>query len=342
MATIKRDTRVTASQGLACMGIAGVFSKTATCPLDVVKILSQVGTFHCKRGFLNTFRLVYQKEGLRAFWKGNLVACSRLLPYSTVHLSAYKRIVHLHMDELGCISPGCAVVAGGLAGIVAALLTYPLEVAETRLVVQSCRDPSYRGLVHALRAVRRQEGLRALYRGASLTVVGAIPFSLGCYVVYVNLDKLWREPSSHLSPGQDFVNGCVAAGVAQTLSFPFETVKRKMQAQSAVLPHCGGADVHFTGVVDCFRQVIKAKGVLSLWSGLTANLVKIVPYFGLLFSSFEFSKQVCLYRNGYIVSPLSYQPAPGVDQSLGPHELREVQRYLRNRNFRSEQPAMRG
>nr|XP_015207070.1 PREDICTED: solute carrier family 25 member 43 isoform X3 [Lepisosteus oculatus] len=231
MATIKRDTRVTASQGLACMGIAGVFSKTATCPLDVVKILSQVGTFHCKRGFLNTFRLVYQKEGLRAFWKGNLVACSRLLPYSTVHLSAYKRIVHLHMDELGCISPGCAVVAGGLAGIVAALLTYPLEVAETRLVVQSCRDPSYRGLVHALRAVRRQEGLRALYRGASLTVVGAIPFSLGCYVVYVNLDKLWREPSSHLSPGQDFVNGCVAAGVAQTLSFPFETVKRKMQIE---------------------------------------------------------------------------------------------------------------
>lgn len=46
-------------------------------------------------------------------------------------------------------------------------------------------------------------------------------------------------------------------------------------------------------------------------------------------------KQVCLYRNGYIISPLSYKLAPGVDQSLGPYELEEVKRYLRNRNFGS-------
>lgn len=64
---------------------------------------------------------------------------------------------------------------------------------------------------------------------------------------------------------------------------------------------------------------------------------QIVPYFGLLYTCFEMCKQVCLYRNGYIVSPLSYTLAPGVDQSLGPHELEEVRRYLRNRNFRSQE-----
>lgn len=60
--------------------------------------------------------------------------------------------------------------------------------------------------------------------------VGAFPFSVGCYAVYMNLDKLWQEPSFRFTPLQNFINGCVAAGVAQTLSYPFETVKRKMQA----------------------------------------------------------------------------------------------------------------
>ncbi|KAJ8351224.1 hypothetical protein SKAU_G00227000 [Synaphobranchus kaupii] len=283
---------------------------------------------------------VYQNEGLRALWKGNMVSCLRLFPYSAIHLATYKKIVHLHMDELGYISQWRAIAAGGLAGITAALVTYPLEVVETRLIAQNCRQPTYRGVLHTLSNIVHSEGLKALYRGYSLTVIGAVPFSLGCYAVYINLDNLWQEPSVRFTPLQNFINGCVAAGLAQTLSFPFETVKRKMQAQNALLPHCGGADVHFSGMLDCFRQVINNKGILSLWSGLTANMIKIVPYFGLLFSCFEMCKQICLYRNGYIVSPLSYQLTPGVDQSLGPSELEEVKRYLRNRNFCSKQSTI--
>ncbi|TRY97943.1 hypothetical protein DNTS_000280 [Danionella cerebrum] len=246
-------------------------------------------------------------------------------------------IVQHHIDGLGNISQWRAIVAGGLAGISAALVTYPLEVVETRLIAQNRQEPTYRGLLHSLSIIYRNEGLHALYRGFSLTVLGAVPFSFGCYAVYVNLDKLWQERHVRFTSLQNFINGCLAAGVAQTLSFPFETVKKKMQAQSMFLPHCGGVDVHFSGMMDCFRQVIKNKGVMALWSGLTANMVKIVPYFGLLFSCFEMCKQVCLYRNGYIISPLSYKLKPGVDQSLGPHELQEFKRYLRNRKLHSAQ-----
>lgn len=342
MATVKKDARLTSSQSLLCVGFAGIFSKTVTSPLEVVKILSQIGTFHCKRGFLHSFVLICQNEGLRAFWKGNMVSCLRLFPYSAIHLATYKNIVNLHIDELGDISQWRAIVAGGLAGISAALATYPLEVVETRLIAQNCQGPTYRGLLHSLSVIYRNEGLQALYRGFSLTVLGAVPFSVGCYAVYINLDQLWQERHVRFTSLQNFINGCLAAGVAQTLSFPFETVKKKMQAQSLILPHCGGVDVHFNGMVDCFRQVIKNKGVMALWSGLTANMVKIVPYFGLLFSCFEMCKQVCLYRNGYIISPLSYKLKPGVDQSLGPYELQEFKRYLRNRKSQKAQSSSIG
>ncbi|XP_020369164.2 solute carrier family 25 member 43 [Rhincodon typus] len=336
----KRDSRLTSCQSLACGALAGLLSRSLTCPLDVVKVLSQVGTFHSKRGFLRTFRIVLEAEGLRALWKGNGVACVRLFPYSTVQLSAYNRFVSFFMDDFGHISHWSAIVAGSLAGIVAAVLTYPAELIETRLIVQNSTAPTYRGIIHTFLTIYTKEGFLALYRGASLTVLGSVPFSAGSFLVYINLDKLWNKPNVKLTTLQNFGNGCLAAGVAQTLSFPFETVKRKMQAQSPLLPHYGGVDVHFTGVVDCFKQIVKTKGVLSLWNGLTANLVKIVPYYGLMFSTFEFCKRVCLYKNGYIVSPLSYRLSPGVDQSLGAEELWELRRLIREKSFKTNQSTL--
>ncbi|NWT84632.1 S2543 protein, partial [Lanius ludovicianus] len=87
------------------------------------------------------------------------------------------------------------------------------------------------GIFHAFYKIYHQEGLRALYRGVSPAILGAVPFSAGSFFVYISLDKIWQEPIVHFTPLQNFINGCVAAAVAQTLSFPFETVKRKMQVQ---------------------------------------------------------------------------------------------------------------
>jgi solute carrier family 25 protein 43 len=48
----------------------------------------------------------------------------------------------------------------------------------------------------------------------------------------MNLEKVWNGPRDRFSHLQNFANVCVAAAVSQTLSFPFDTVKRKMQVRS--------------------------------------------------------------------------------------------------------------
>ncbi|MEE6496890.1 hypothetical protein FKM82_002518 [Ascaphus truei] len=275
MASLKRDNRLSSWQGTLCGGVAGVVSRSVTAPLDVVKVLTQVGTFHSKQGFLRTFQLLCQAEGVRAFWKGNFTACVRLFPLSTIQVSAYHKFTVLFMDDLGHISQWKALAAGSLSGMLAAVVIYPSDVIKTRLIVQNSLQPTYRGIIHALCSIYYQEGFLSLYRGVSLTVLGAIPFSVGLFLMDISLDRMWQDPGIQFTPLQYFVNGCLAAGVAQTLSFPLETVKRKMQAQSQVLPHCGGVDVHFNGMLDCFRQTVKTKGVLGLWNGLTANLLKV-------------------------------------------------------------------
>uniref|UniRef100_A0A8C3I6Z2 Solute carrier family 25 member 43 n=1 Tax=Chrysemys picta bellii TaxID=8478 RepID=A0A8C3I6Z2_CHRPI len=229
MATWKRDGRVTGCQRLGCAGLAGALSLSLTAPLELLTVLAQVGTSPPWRGLWQAGRSVCQAEGIGALWKGNLTACLRLFPYSALQLASYRRFVMLFTDDLGHISQWSAIMAGSLAGTVATIVTYPTDVVKTRLIVQNRLEPSYKGILHAFYIIYHQEGFLALYRGVSLTVLGAIPFSAGSFFVYINLNKIWQEPNFRFSPLQNFINGCLAAGVAQTLSFPFETVKRKMQ-----------------------------------------------------------------------------------------------------------------
>lgn len=87
------DERLTFLQSLFCGGIAGVLSRTVTSPLEVVKVLSQVGTPELRFGFIRSFNRIYQREGLKAFWKGNGINCLRLVPYSAVQLAAFHNLL---------------------------------------------------------------------------------------------------------------------------------------------------------------------------------------------------------------------------------------------------------
>ncbi|XP_051034367.1 solute carrier family 25 member 43 isoform X2 [Phodopus roborovskii] len=232
MATWRRDSRLTCSQRLLCAGLAGAFSLSLTAPLELATVLAQVGMVQGHtQGLWATGRRVWLAEGPRALWKGNGVACLRLFPCSMVQLAAYRKFVVLFMDDLGHISQWSSIVAGSLAGMVSMIVTYPTDLIKTRLIVQNMLKPSYRGLIHAFSTIYQQEGFLALYRGVSLTVLGAVPFSAGSLLVYMNLEKIWNGPRDRFSHLQNFANVCMAAAVSQTLSFPFDTVKRKMQAR---------------------------------------------------------------------------------------------------------------
>nr|DAD26558.1 TPA_asm: hypothetical protein HUJ06_028026 [Nelumbo nucifera] len=139
----------TVSQLLAG-GIAGAVSKTCTAPLARLTILFQVQGMHSDVATLSkasiwreASRIIYE-EGFRAFWKGNLVTIAHRLPYSSVSFYAYERYKNLlqsipglehHRENLSadlCVR----LVGGGLAGITAASITYPLDLVRTRLAAQ--------------------------------------------------------------------------------------------------------------------------------------------------------------------------------------------------------------
>ncbi|XP_022955277.1 ADP,ATP carrier protein ER-ANT1-like isoform X1 [Cucurbita moschata] len=74
----------------------------------------------------------------------------------------------------------------------------------------------------------------------------------------------------------DFAMGGVAAIVAKTAAAPIERVKLLLQNQGELLKR-GHLKNPYLGIHDCFRRVLKEEGILSLWRGNQANVIRYFP-----------------------------------------------------------------
>ena len=74
----------------------------------------------------------------------------------------------------------------------------------------------------------------------------------------------------------DFLMGGVSAAVSKTAAAPIERVKLLIQNQDEMLK-TGRLSEPYKGIGDCFARTIKDEGVLSLWRGNTANVIRYFP-----------------------------------------------------------------
>lgn len=311
-------------------------SRTVTSPLDVVKIMAQIGAKETREGFLKSFRNIYSNEGIRGFWKGNAIACLRLFPYNATMFASYAKLkVWLCDPSTGSLSPFNSLLAGSLAGVFATVATYPLDMVKTRLTADhSDKSRSkYQNISHAFRTIYIEEGKLAFYKGMSTSILGVIPFAGCTFMAYEFLDQAWGKPKRDMTVLENFINGCLAAAFAQTFSYPFDTIRKKLQAQSRTVKDHMKPDVEFEGMIDAFRQTVRKNGFFGLWRGTTANLAKVVPYAGAMFAFYETSKRFFLWWNGYSSSPIRDVPIPGVDQAMNPKQLRAWYQELADRGI---------
>lgn len=100
---------------------------------------------------------------------------------------------------------------------------------------------------------------------------------------------------------EDFMIGGVAAGVSKTVAAPIERVKLLIQNQGEMLK-TGRLDVPYNGVGDCFKRVVAAEGVGSLWRGNMANVYRYFPTQALNFAFKDYYKRLFAQdkvRDGY-------------------------------------------
>ncbi|KAI0274832.1 eukaryotic ADP/ATP carrier [Gloeopeniophorella convolvens] len=89
----------------------------------------------------------------------------------------------------------------------------------------------------------------------------------------------------------DFLMGGVSAAVAKTSAAPIERIKLLVQNQDEMIKQ-GRLSHPYKGVVDCFSRTYKDEGLLALWRGNTANVIRYFPTQALNFAFKDYFKSL--------------------------------------------------
>jgi adenine nucleotide transporter 17 len=213
-----------------------------------------------------------------------------------------------------------------IAGIFNALLTNPLWVANLRLVKENFPSssqssslppsssllvrerPRYRGLIHCLQQICKQEGILQLWAGtgASLLLVSNPAIQ---YYIYekckMNLLKRhetrFSTSRSSLRPMEAFLVGALAKGIATIATYPLQLAQVIMRLQTSC-----HAEKHenqivndtmqerkshstkvYSNLLDCMVTLYKGGGIKALYTGINAKMIQTILSSALTFLTYE-------------------------------------------------------
>jgi len=166
--------------------------------------------------------------------------------------------------------PGKAVLAGGFAGGLEILCTFPTEYVKTQLQLDSrAVTPRYTGIMDCVGKTVKAHGPLGLYRGLSSLLYGSIPKASVRFMGYEALRNKLMDADGKLTQGRTVLCG-LGAGVMEAVVIvcPMETVKVKfIHDQNQANPKYRG---FFHGV----REIVKSEGIVGTYQGLTATVLK--------------------------------------------------------------------
>ena len=171
-------------------GVSGTIAKTCTAPIERVKLLIQTqdanpriinGEVVRYDGIIDCFKRVSTEQGITAFWRGNLTNAIRYFPTQAFNF-AFKdsiRALFPKVDKRSEFTKFFAinVLSGGMAGAGSLMLVYPLDYARTRLASDiGAGKQIFHGLRDCISKTARKSGIRGLYNGLGIAIVGIIPY----------------------------------------------------------------------------------------------------------------------------------------------------------------------
>lgn len=151
-------------------------------PTAVVTQRMQVGQF---ASLTEALGRTYGGGGLRAFYVGYGTTVMREIPFAFIQFPIYERLKWLWSAFQGReTNPAQGAACGSMAGAIASALTTPLDVAKTRIMLETKEggaEPRYTGTVQTLRLIATEEGVLALFKGITprvtwITIGGFIFF----------------------------------------------------------------------------------------------------------------------------------------------------------------------
>ncbi|XP_060103314.1 ADP/ATP translocase 4 [Heteronotia binoei] len=263
-------------------GVAAAVSKTTVAPVERVKLLLQVQASSKQiradqryRGMIDCFVRIPKEQGFLSYWRGNLANVIRYFPTQALNFAfkdKYKQIFMSGIDKEKQFGKWFLLnlASGGAAGATSLCVVYPLDFARTRLGADIGKGPEerqFKGLGDCLVKVVKSDGPRGLYQGFGVSVQGIIVYRASYFGCYDTIKGLLPNPKD--------ISFILSFAIAQTvtifsgiLSYPFDTVRRRMMMQS------GETERQYKGTIDCFIKIYQHEGIPAFFRGAFSNVLR--------------------------------------------------------------------
>nr|GLL21659.1 calcium-binding mitochondrial carrier protein SCaMC-1-like [Ipomoea trifida] len=290
---------VHASKYLIAGGVAGAASRTATAPLDRLKVVLQVQT--TRASIMPAVKSIWKEGGILGFFRGNGINILKVAPESAIKFYTYEMlknaIGHAEGRDQSDIGTSGRLIAGGLAGAVAQTAIYPMDLVKTRLQTYACEGGKVPHLGKLSIDIWLREGPRAFYRGLVPSILGIIPYAgidLAAYEALKNFSKTYILHDSEPGPLVQLGSGTISGALGATCVYPLQVIRTRMQAQPM---HTNTA---YKGMFDVFLRTFRHEGLRGFYKGLFPNLLKVVPAASITYLVYEsMKKSLDLERNRF-------------------------------------------
>jgi len=250
-----------------------IFAKCMGTPVDRIQLILQNQVEMLKNGLLkrpflgisDCFSFIKNKEGIRYFWRGNIpnllflrLSLSKHFPFFTQQ-SFGRRYGEVYLREL--------VFLG---------IFYPFNFCQTRLAtdVNTTGKIAFQGMFDLSRKIWKTDKVQGFYRGFSSSCCGIFfghGVALGLYNNYLN------------KPNEIVWLAYIATSIV--LSYPFETVSRRMMMRS-------GEQSKYINFIHAFRTIVKTEQPLALYRGISLYIPHMMMlWIGFrVFATYQFNK----------------------------------------------------
>ncbi|KAJ9132905.1 hypothetical protein P3X46_033725 [Hevea brasiliensis] len=271
-------------------GVAGATSRTATAPLDRLKVVLQVQTTHAR--IMPAIRDIWREGGVLGFFRGNGLNVLKVAPESAIRFYTYEMlkdfIVRAKGGDKADIGTFERLLAGGVAGAVAQTTIYPMDLVKTRLQTYACENGKIPNLGTMTRDIWVQEGPRAFYKGLIPSLLGMIPYAgidLAAYETLKDMSKKYILHDSEPGPLVQLGCGTLSGALGATCVYPLQVVRTRMQAQRSNM------DNAYKGMSDVFRRTFQHEGIRGFYKGIFPNMLKVVPSASITYMVYEAMKK---------------------------------------------------
>ncbi|KAK0485928.1 mitochondrial carrier domain-containing protein [Armillaria novae-zelandiae] len=302
-------------------GIAGCVAKTVVAPLDRVKILFQASNPDFQQyagtwsGAYRAGTRIFHDSGVRGLFQGHSATLLRVFPYAAIKFMAYDQIHNcepLLMSTRRDETNFRRFSAGAISGLISVFFTYPLEVTRVRMAFQTDPPsqpvrirPSFIQAVHHMyyetasipkttavisptRTLFTRFPILKFYRGFTATIVGMIPYAGMTFLCwgYLRARFVPYTSAKKATPVADLAVGAVSGAVAQTVSYPLEVIRRRMQVGGVTRPD------RWLRWGETMSSIWRTSGWRGFYVGLSIGYLKIVPMTAVSFAVWQEGKRL--------------------------------------------------